>query len=155
LTAFRVRVVNGLRRLALPAYCARRHQHGNLTSDRFTVSSRRIPDPQTSRLIFKELAAMIEIYRIRYIMSSLKFRLRYIFFLRYKSAMKLLNTSQAAEALGVSERRVRALIAEGKLEAQKVGRDYAIEESDLKSVKTYGKSGRPPKPDQKKKQTTK
>lgn len=66
--------------------------------------------------------------------------------------MKLLNTSQAAEALGVSERRVRALIAEGKLEAQKVGRDYAIEEAALKAVKTYGKAGRPPKLDGKRKQ---
>ena len=64
--------------------------------------------------------------------------------------MKLLNTSQAAQALGVSERRVRALIAEGKLEAQKVGRDYAIEESALKSVKVYGKAGRPSKPAQSK-----
>lgn len=69
--------------------------------------------------------------------------------------MKLLNTSQAAEALGVSERRVRALIAEGKLIAQKVGRDYAIEESALKSVKTYGKAGRPTKSGQNKKQAKK
>lgn len=69
--------------------------------------------------------------------------------------MKLLNTSQAAEVLGVSERRVRALIAEGNLEAQKVGRDYAIEESALKSVKTYGKSGRPSQSVQKKPQAKK
>lgn len=69
--------------------------------------------------------------------------------------MKLLNTSQAAAALGVSERRVRALIAEGKLIAQKVGRDYAIEESALKSVKIYGKAGRPTKSDQNKKQPKK
>jgi excisionase family DNA binding protein len=59
--------------------------------------------------------------------------------------VKLLNTSQAAEELGVSERRVRALILEGKLVAQKVGRDYAIEESALKAVKVYGKAGRPAK----------
>ncbi len=60
--------------------------------------------------------------------------------------MKLLNTAQAAEILGVSERRVRALITDGKLIAQKVGRDYAIEERALRSVRIYGKPGRPPKP---------
>jgi len=60
--------------------------------------------------------------------------------------MKLLNTAQAAEILGVSERRVRSLITEGKLIAQKVGRDYAIEEKALRSVKIYRKPGRPPKP---------
>ena len=69
--------------------------------------------------------------------------------------MKLLNTSQAAEVLGVSERRVRALITEGKLEAQKIGRDYAIEESALRSVTVYGKAGRPPKSAKKKEQPAK
>jgi excisionase family DNA binding protein len=59
--------------------------------------------------------------------------------------MKLLNTAEAAEALGVSVRRVRALISEGKLEAHRVGRDYAIEEHALKSVKVYRKAGRPSK----------
>lgn len=57
--------------------------------------------------------------------------------------MKLLSTSEAAEKLGISERRVRQLINEGKLNAHKLGRDYAIEESVLESVKTYGKAGRP------------
>lgn len=59
--------------------------------------------------------------------------------------MKLLSTIEAAEKLGVSERRVRQLINEGKLQAHKLGRDYAIEEAVLESVKTYGKSGRPKK----------
>ena len=59
--------------------------------------------------------------------------------------MELLSTAQAAEKLGVSERRVRQLINEGKLSAHKLGRDFAIEESALDSVKTYGKAGRPPK----------
>jgi excisionase family DNA binding protein len=57
--------------------------------------------------------------------------------------MKLINTTEAAEALGVSVRRVRQLIAEGKLQAQNLGRDYAIEASALESVKVYGKPGRP------------
>jgi hypothetical protein len=47
--------------------------------------------------------------------------------------------------LGVSVRRVRALIAEKKLVAQKLGRDYAIEEKALKNVKVYRKAGRPKK----------
>jgi excisionase family DNA binding protein len=63
-----------------------------------------------------------------------KYRLRNIFFFSIRVGMKLLNTSQAAEVLGVSERRVRALIAEGKIEAHKVGRDYAIEEGKLRKV---------------------
>lgn len=61
--------------------------------------------------------------------------------------MKLLNTAEAADKLGVSVRRVRQLIAEGKLPAHHLGRDYAIEESALSSVRTYGKPGRPAKPD--------
>lgn len=59
--------------------------------------------------------------------------------------MELLNTSEAAETLGVSVRRVRQLIDEGKLTAQKVGRDYAIQREALTSVEIYGKAGRPPK----------
>ncbi len=59
--------------------------------------------------------------------------------------MKLMNTAEAAEKLGVSVRRVRQLIAEGKISAHNLGRDYAIEESALAEVKTYGKAGRPSK----------
>ena len=64
--------------------------------------------------------------------------------------MKLLNTKEAAEKLGVSVRRVRALITEGKLYAHQLGREYAIEESALNSVQTYGKPGRPHKKQTKK-----
>ena len=59
--------------------------------------------------------------------------------------MKLLSTNEAAAQLGLSVRRIQALIETGKLAAHKLGRDYAIEESALKSVKVYGKAGRPPK----------
>ena len=59
--------------------------------------------------------------------------------------MKLLTTRQAAEKLGVSERRVRALIKEGKLTAHQLGREYAIEEQALNDVRIYGKPGRPPR----------
>lgn len=61
--------------------------------------------------------------------------------------MKLLNTAEAAEKLGVSVRRVRQLISEGKISAHNLGRDYAIEEIALSKVKVYGKAGRPPKKD--------
>ncbi len=59
--------------------------------------------------------------------------------------MKLLSTNDAAARLGISVRRVQALIEAGQLSAHKLGRDYAIEESALDSVKVYGKAGRPPK----------
>ena len=61
------------------------------------------------------------------------------------SNVKLLTTKEAAHRLGVSVRRVRAMIAEGKLKAQQLGREYAIEEKALERVVTYGKPGRPPK----------
>ncbi len=57
--------------------------------------------------------------------------------------MKLLSTNEAASKLGVTERRVRSMITEGKLPAHKLGRDYAIEEQLLKTVPVYGKRGRP------------
>jgi excisionase family DNA binding protein len=57
---------------------------------------------------------------------------------------KLLSTSEAANDLGVSSIRVRAMIRDGKLKAQKIGRDYIIKESDLTPVKNR-KPGRPAK----------
>lgn len=68
------------------------------------------------------------------------------FYLGYKSAMKLITTNEAAERLGVSARRVRALIAAGSLRAHQLGREYAIEESALAQVRVYGKAGRPLNP---------
>ena len=63
----------------------------------------------------------------------------------YFPAMKLISTDEAAERLGVSGRRVRQLIDEGKLAAQHVGGGYVIDEAALEGVKVYGKPGRPPK----------
>ncbi len=63
--------------------------------------------------------------------------------------MTLLTTKDAAEKLGVSVRRVQALINNGNLPAQKLGRDYVIQESDLDLVKNR-KPGRPPKDNPKK-----
>jgi excisionase family DNA binding protein len=56
--------------------------------------------------------------------------------------MKVLTTRDAAERLGVSRDRVYQFIREERLPAQKVGRDYLIDEKDLALVKTR-KPGRP------------
>jgi excisionase family DNA binding protein len=58
--------------------------------------------------------------------------------------MSLITTKEAADRLGVSVRRVQALITSGTLPAQKFGRDYLIDESDLQLVENR-KPGRPPK----------
>ncbi|HZG52066.1 MAG TPA: helix-turn-helix domain-containing protein [Pyrinomonadaceae bacterium] len=58
--------------------------------------------------------------------------------------MKLLTTKEAAERLGVTVTRVQQLIGEGKLPAEKMGRDYFIKEDDLKLVADR-KRGRPRK----------
>lgn len=54
-----------------------------------------------------------------------------------------LTTQQAAERLGVTVSRVRQLVLEGRLPAEKFGRDLAIHEDDLKLVANR-KPGRPP-----------
>jgi excisionase family DNA binding protein len=59
--------------------------------------------------------------------------------------MRLLTTRQAAERLGISIPRIHQLINEGRLPAEKVGRDYVIREEDLKLAKDRPKPGRPPK----------
>jgi excisionase family DNA binding protein len=64
--------------------------------------------------------------------------------------MNLLTTQQAAERLGVSQPRIYQLIGEGRLPAQKIGRDYLIDEKDLKLVENR-KVGRPSKKAGKKK----
>ena len=47
----------------------------------------------------------------------------------------LLTTAQVAAALGISYRRVLALINSGRLRATRLGRDYFIEPGDLESVR--------------------
>jgi excisionase family DNA binding protein len=42
-----------------------------------------------------------------------------------------LTTQQVAKELGVTPRRVRALIAAGRLKAKKIGRDHLIDSRDL------------------------
>ena len=58
--------------------------------------------------------------------------------------MRLLTTAEVAERLGVHRSRVQVLIKEGRLPAQRFGKVYLVDESDLKLVKDR-KPGRPPK----------
>lgn len=58
--------------------------------------------------------------------------------------MNLLTTKEVAGLLGVSVRRVHALIEAGRLPAQKYGRDYLINENDVNLV-IERKPGRPRK----------
>ena len=63
-------------------------------------------------------------------------------FVRREPAGELLTAAQAAERLGVNASRVRALIAAGRLDAQKPGRDWVIPEYALLDV-AERKPGRP------------
>lgn len=65
----------------------------------------------------------------------------------YKNGMteeSMLTTPEVAERLGISTRRVLALIQSGRLPSQQFGRDHLIKESDLKLVEDR-KPGRPSK----------
>lgn len=56
-----------------------------------------------------------------------------------------LTTRETAEKLGVSEGRVRQLIAENRLPTTKIGNSNLIKESDLELVSERKRTGRPPK----------
>ena len=57
-----------------------------------------------------------------------------------------LTTKQTGEKLGITPDRVRQLIIEGTIEAEKIGRDNFITESEVKRLeKLDRKAGRPPK----------
>jgi len=58
--------------------------------------------------------------------------------------MKMLSAKDVAKRLGVHHSRVKVLIREGRLKAQKIGRTWVILEKDLKKLKIF-KSGRPKK----------
>ena len=58
--------------------------------------------------------------------------------------MEILTTKQAADILGITQRRINALIQAGKLPAQVFGGVYMIQESDLALVSDR-KAGRPKK----------
>ncbi len=57
-----------------------------------------------------------------------------------------LTTTQTAEKLNVSQARVRQMIIEGIIKAEKVGRDNFISESEVKRIAAIKRSaGRPKK----------
>ena len=62
----------------------------------------------------------------------------------------LISTKEAAEKLGLSIRRVQALITDGRLPAQKIGNSYVVIEKDLQLVKDRT-PGRPAKENKDKK----
>jgi excisionase family DNA binding protein len=58
------------------------------------------------------------------------------------------GTSAAAQALGVSVRRVQAMIKQGTLRAEKVGRDWLIDEVEIERARQQARPpGRPRKKD--------
>jgi len=54
-----------------------------------------------------------------------------------------ISVKAAARTLGISERRVRAMIAEGTIRARKLGHVWMVDEGQLKNVRVYRKAGRP------------
>ena len=58
--------------------------------------------------------------------------------------MKMLTTNEVADRLGVSVQRVHQFIKDERLPAQKIGRDYIINEGDLRLLGNR-QTGRPPK----------
>lgn len=58
--------------------------------------------------------------------------------------MATIGTKEAAARLGITARRVRALITSGQLTARRVGRDWLIDERSLKAV-AVRRPGRPRK----------
>ena len=60
--------------------------------------------------------------------------------------MNLISTTEAAKRLGVSARRVVALIRQGKLPSQRVGRAHLILPKDVEAM-AERKPGRPKKED--------
>ena len=56
-----------------------------------------------------------------------------------------ITTTEAAERLGISSARVRQLVADGTLPAQKFGPVNMVKESDLNLARNRPGVGRPPK----------
>ena len=69
------------------------------------------------------------------------------------TADDLISTAEAARRLGVSSRRVRALIAEGRLDAIRVGRISLIRASSVAAFTSHprgwprGRKRKPPRPE--------
>src|SRR5215468_4711683 len=98
--------------------------------------------PVASRPVLKN-HAIRKLYRMPQSLSSKIFGLTKGFIYCRLCPMSALTTKDAAEKLGVSPRRILQFIDEGRLPAERFGRDYMIKESDLKLVQDR-KPGRPP-----------
>jgi excisionase family DNA binding protein len=62
------------------------------------------------------------------------------------SEMEFVTTEQAAARMGISDRRIRALIKARILRAKKFGRDWMIDTTSLEHVAMQARPrGRPPK----------
>jgi excisionase family DNA binding protein len=60
--------------------------------------------------------------------------------------MSMIGTSEAARRLGVSARRVAAMIQQGLISAEKVGKTWVIDEEEVaKFAKKARRPGRPSK----------
>ena len=58
----------------------------------------------------------------------------------------MIGTTEAARRLGVSPRRVAAMIEQGLLKASKVGKTWIMDDADVaKLARMQRKPGRPPK----------
>jgi excisionase family DNA binding protein len=55
-----------------------------------------------------------------------------------------ITTTEAAERLGISSARVRQLVANGTLPAQKFGPVNMVKERDLELIRNRPSAGRPP-----------
>lgn len=53
----------------------------------------------------------------------------------------LLTVPQAAERLELSRQRVHKLVVDGRIKAQRVGRDYMIESSEITRFKRIPRNG--------------
>jgi excisionase family DNA binding protein len=65
--------------------------------------------------------------------------------------MSLITTKIAAEILGVTPVRVRQLIQQGQLAAEKHGRDHLLNKEEVQKFNRHGRrpGGRPPKTERK------
>lgn len=78
-------------------------------------------------------------------MSNLLYQLQNSFLnVRIGIVKGYVTTEEAAQKLGISVRRVVALINSGNLPSERIGRSHVIKESDLELVKDR-KPGRPAK----------
>jgi excisionase family DNA binding protein len=62
-------------------------------------------------------------------------------------ASMLITLAQAAERLGLSTSTLREQVHRGRLAAQKIGRDWLVEETEVDRyrLESKGQAGRPPK----------